>query len=118
MKTREELDRIRQEMPESVRHALEQCEGLSLERHEEHDKYGWYSTGLFRYKGKDILITMDDGRWHMSVNCKHPLGYYELKELRYTFLPDRCHMAQIFPPRAEFVNVAENCYHLYELGND
>lgn len=43
------------------------------------------------------------------------MGYYELKELRYTFLPNRIEVAQIFPPREEFVNLAENCLHLYEI---
>ena len=27
-------------------------------------------------------------------------------------------MAQIFPPREEFVNVNENCFHLYEIDAD
>lgn len=105
-------------MPPHMMAALAACEGCDYSRHEEHDEYGHYSTGLFHYKGKDILITIDDGMWHMSINCDHPIGYYELKEVRYLFIANHRHMAQIFPPRENFVNLEENCFHLFELGSD
>lgn len=79
------------------------------------DDYGVYSTGEFKYHGCDILITIDAGRWHLSISTNHPLGYYELKSIRYKFLPDGMEIAQIFPPRQEFVNIDENCYHLWQI---
>lgn len=115
MKTKEELEKCRVEMPEKMTAYLKKAKNVDLTLHEEQDDYGFYSTGLFRWKGKDILITLDDGKWHLSVNAKHPLGYYEMKEVRYNFCPDRMQMAQIFPPREEFVNMAQNCLHMYEL---
>ena len=115
MKTREELERYRVEIPEPMRAVLAACEGCDYSIHHEEDEYGHYSTGLFHYKGKDILITIDEGLWHVSINCHHIIGYYELKEVRYLFVPDHRHMAQIFPPRKDFVNISENCFHLYEL---
>lgn len=115
MKTKEELERYRIAMPTKMAEVLKKNKGVDLTLHEEQDEYGFYSTGLFRWKGKDILITLDDGMWHVSANTNHPMGYYELKEVRYEFCPNRMQMAQIFPPREEFVNAAENCYHLYEL---
>ena len=118
MKTREELEKCRIQMPESMKKLMAMNEGMDTSLHEERDAYGYYSTGLFRWKGKDILITLDDGKWHLSVNTSHPIGYYELKEVRYNFCPDRMQMAQIFPPREEFVNVADNCFHLFELSED
>lgn len=102
-------------MPENLKAVLAACEGCDFSLHEENDEFGYYSTGLFRILGNDILITIDEGLWHMSINSNHAIGYYELKELRYLFCPDRCHMAQIFPPRKDFVNISENCFHLYEL---
>lgn len=33
------------------------------------------------------------------------------------FMPNDMHVAQIFPPREEFVNVHENCFHLYEMAD-
>ena len=118
MKTKEELEKCRVEIPVAIQAALAACEGCDFSLHEESDEYGHYSTGLFRYKGKDILITIDDGMWHVSINTNHPIGYYELKDVRYQFVADHRHMAQIFPPREEFVNISENCFHLYELNPD
>ena len=82
---------------------------------EREDKYGVYSTGLFAYKGKNVFISVEGGRWHLSVSANHTLGYYELKEIRYKFMPNDMEVAQIFPPREEFINLHENCFHLYEL---
>lgn len=90
--------------------------GMSIPLEEQaEDKYGKYYTGSFLYKGKDVFITIDNGKWHLSVSTNHPLGYNEMKELRYMFLPDSISVAQIFPPRGEFVNIHENCYHLWQL---
>lgn len=79
------------------------------------DKYGVYSTGIFKYKGKTIIINNEDGVWHLSVSANHTLGYYEIKDIRYKFMPDDMGVAQIFPPRNQFVNLHENCFHLWEL---
>lgn len=118
MKTKEELEQYRLEIPLRMQAALAACEGCDFSLHEEQDEYGYYATGLFHYQGKDILITIDEGMWHVSINSDHPLSYYELKELRYLFIADHRHMAQIFPPRSEFINLSENCFHLYELNPD
>lgn len=82
--------------------------------YETDDDYGHYSTGLFSYKGKNVFVNIEEGLWHLSVSADHTLGYYELKEIRYEFLPNGIRAAQIFPPREEFVNLHENCFHLYE----
>lgn len=105
--TFQELDKIRVPAPRNFI--------IEAKEHKEWDKYGQYSTGCFKYKGKIILITIDDNKWHMSVSANPPLGYYELKQIRYEFLPNFIHAAQIFPPREEFVNIHENCYHFYEI---
>ncbi len=79
------------------------------------DGYGVYETGFFEYNGKIIFINKEDDRWHLSVSAGHTLGYYELKDIRYKFMPNDMSVAQIFPPREEFVNVHEYCFHLWEL---
>lgn len=86
--------------------------------HEEDDEHGHYETGFFRYKGKEVFVNIEEGLWHLSVSAKHTLGYYELKEIRYEFLPNAVRIAQIFPPREEFVNLHENCFHLWEISDD
>ena len=39
------------------------------------DEHGVYETGMFTYKGKDILINKEMGEWHLSVSANHTLGY-------------------------------------------
>ena len=108
--TREELEKIRQ----PLNPVLEQ---LFVE-HAEEDEYGCYASGLYKFKGKMVFVNLEQGLWHLSASTDHPIGYYELKEIRYAFLPNRIHAAQIFPPREEFVNIHQNCYHLYEVPYD
>ena len=104
---REELERLRKPLiPGFARLYVE---------HEEEDEHGYYRTGYYVFKGKHIFANFEEGKWHLSVSSKSTLGYYELKEIRYAFLPNRCYMAQIFPPREELVNVHPNCFHLYEV---
>lgn len=114
MKTRQELEKCRQPWPPVMAAAM-QAGGRSLEPVVVEDEHGVYSTGCFRWKGKFIAITIDGGLWHLSASTNHTIGYYELKELRYEFLPDQMYVAQIFPPRSEFVNLHENCFHLWQL---
>lgn len=63
-----------------------------------------------------VLVTIDAGLWHMSVS--HPSRYPrwdELKELRYSILPDEKTFAILFPPKAQYVNLHPNCFHLHEV---
>lgn len=82
------------------------------------DEYGIYSTGIFKYKGMSLIIAIENGKWHLSVSAKFPLGYQQLKDVRYKFLPNNIQVAQIFPPREEFVNVHEYCWHLWEIKDE
>ena len=75
-----------------------------------------------RYKWCSFMVLIsrdpDKGRirWHLSIS--HPTRYPkwdEIKEARYKFLPDEVTMAQILPPRGEYVNVHPNCFHLHEI---
>ena len=104
---RKELEALRKPLPPSF--------PFQIKEHDEVDEYGYYSTGRFQWKGKTILINIEDGKWHLSVTSNHPLGYMETKQIRYMFLLDRICVGELFPPREEFVNIHENCYHLYEI---
>lgn len=108
--TNEELKKYKKPLPLAITK-------LPIEFTEEHieDEYGVYETGFYRYKGKELFINKEMGLWHLSVAAKHTLGYYELKEIRYKFMPNNMQVAQIFPPREDFVNLHEFCFHLYEL---
>lgn len=63
---------------------------------------------------------MRDGKlgWHLSISHPRRLPTYaEMKRARYEFMPDNIYVAQIFPPQSEFVNIHENCLHLWEIEN-
>lgn len=105
--TQEEFKKLKRPIPMSFPFAIKD--------EVRQDEYGVYSTGLFNYKGKNVLINNEDGLWHLSVSANHTLGYYELKEIRYKFMPNDMQVAQMFPPREEFVNLHQNCFHLWEL---
>lgn len=63
-----------------------------------------------------VIVTIDDGAWHLSISTRSALpSYKEMKEARYRFLPNEIYMAEIFPPQEEFVNVAPYCRHLYQI---
>lgn len=54
--------------------------------------------------------------WHLSIS--HPTRYPtwdEICKARYELLPDDVTMAQILPPKSEYVNVHPNCFHLHEI---
>lgn len=117
MKTREQLEKCRRPWPEAVVAAMKEYGGddMDFEPTVVEDDYGVYSTGFFQWKGKEIFITIDAGLWHLSASTNHTIGYYELKELRYEFMPNAMFVAQVFPPREEFVNLDQNCFHLWQL---
>lgn len=67
-----------------------------------------------------IIITREpiDGVpvWHLSISTPNASpSYKEIKQARYHYLPDNLDMAQIFPPKAEFVNLHPFCHHLWEI---
>lgn len=88
---------------------------IKIKDHREEDQFGIYETGIYNYQGMKVVVAVEDGMWHLSVSAKFPLGYQQLKKLRYMFLPNNVCIAQIFPPREEFVNVFENCWHLWQI---
>ena len=62
-----------------------------------------------------VLISMDEGLWHLSIS--HPKRYPtwdEIYEARYRFIPEAVQMVMHLPPRQEYVNVHQNCFHLFE----
>lgn len=64
-----------------------------------------------------IIVTIDNGRWHLSISTNNPKvlpSYKEIKAARYKFIPDEVYMAEIFPPRADFVSISE-VRHLWEV---
>ena len=76
-----------------------------------------YKAGIYKTNsGCVIIVSIDGGKWHLSISHKDRSPTYdEIKEARYAMLPDDIYMAQIFPPKSEFVNLHTNCHHLWQL---
>jgi hypothetical protein len=55
-------------------------------------------------------------RWHLSISHanRYPV-WNEIRDARYALLPDDCTMAMLLPPRAQYVNLHPNCFHLHEI---
>ena len=63
-----------------------------------------------------VCIAKELNKWHLSIShsSRYPT-YDEIKSARYEFIKDSVTMAMFFPPKAEFVNLHKNCFHLYEI---
>ena len=56
-----------------------------------------------------------DGLWkHASISHPRRYPYWtEILEVRYAYFGDDDDVAQILPPRSEYVNINKNCFHLW-----
>lgn len=57
--------------------------------------------------------------WHLSIS--HPWRnptWDEIASARYQLVPDDVSMAMILPPSAQYVNLHEKCFHLFQCGCD
>lgn len=63
-----------------------------------------------------IMVDQEPGHgWHMSISHQERYPTWdEIREARYQFCPDDITMAMLLPPKSEYVNVHNNCFHLYE----
>jgi hypothetical protein len=76
-----------------------------------------HKEGVFKMGRCHVIVTIDNDRWHLSIstnNKKILPSYKEIKAARYKYIPDDVYMAEIFPPKRDFVNVAE-VRHLWEV---
>lgn len=63
-----------------------------------------------------IVGTIPGLGWHLSIT--HPTRYPswdEIADARYTLLPDDVTMAMILPPKAQYVNLHPNSFHLHQI---
>lgn len=76
--------------------------------------------------GREPHESFDRPRWHLSIShrtneARPQPGRYpdwdEIVEARYRFIPDEVRVAQLLPPRAEWVNVHATTMHLWEIND-
>lgn len=74
------------------------------------------STRYFRSSHCSVMLSQDP-LWHISISHPHRYpNWDEIKTARYQLVPDEITMAMILPPKAQYVNVHPNCFHLHEIG--
>jgi hypothetical protein len=66
-----------------------------------------------------VFAGIEVGKWHLSISTPYRYPTWdEIKQARYDFLPDEITIAMILPPKSEYVNVHNYCFHLYEIDGD
>lgn len=73
----------------------------------------------YKFGRCQVIISIENGYLHLSISTPDALpSYAELKAARYVFCPDEIYMAEIFPPKSEFINVHPYCRHLWQIDID
>ena len=71
---------------------------------------------IFKEGDLVIMVSIDDGMWHLSISHKDRYPTLdEIRDARYKYIPDEVTMAMLYPPKAEYVNLCNNCFHLWEI---
>lgn len=57
--------------------------------------------------------------WHLNISTprRNPT-WEEIREARYAFIPDAVTVAMILPPKAEYVNLHNFCFHLHQIPSE
>lgn len=68
--------------------------------------------------GLERVRRQSRARLHLSISCEYRYPTWEeIKDARYSLLPEKLTFAQILPPPDEYVNIHPNCFHLWEIGD-
>jgi len=80
------------------------------------DKNNVLKGGTYREGDLIIMVSVDAGFWHLSIShaSRYPT-FDEIRDARYKYVPDEVTMAMLYPPKAEYVNLHNNCFHLWEI---
>ena len=74
------------------------------------------SEGIYRFGDCMVIVGIDAGSWHLSISCKDRYPTFdEIRDARYKFLPENITVAMLYPPKSEYINIHENCFHLWEM---
>ena len=71
---------------------------------------------VFRAGRCGVILGREVGRWHISIS--HPNRYPtwdEIRYIRYALVPDEAFMGMLLPRKKDYVNLHENCFHLWEI---
>lgn len=74
------------------------------------------TRGYRTESGCTVFVAREPQGWHLSIahSDRYPT-WDEIADVRYALLPDEIHAAIILPPKAEYVNIHNNCFHVHEI---
>lgn len=90
-------------------------QNLFLPETKEGDDFGWF---MVPFKGKWLrcmVAPVSNQEWqHVSVSCqKRCPTWEEMCYIKNLFWDEQDCVVQYHPPKSEYVNIAENCLHLW-----
>jgi hypothetical protein len=63
-----------------------------------------------------VIVAIENERWHLSIANRHRYPTWdEIKEARDLLLPGDIFVAMVMPPKEYYVNLHQNCFHLWEM---
>ena len=66
--------------------------------------------------GCSVIVAVEGGAWHLSIAHRHRYPKWNsIAKARYDLLPADVTMAMLLPPIHEYVNIHENCFHLWQI---
>jgi hypothetical protein len=81
------------------------------------DKHRVYESPIEHLR---VIVAWHPGHgWHLSIS--HPTRYpvwNEIRDARYDLVPDACTMGMLLPPKAEYVALHPNCFHLHQIEDE
>lgn len=86
----------------------------------QYDLPGGVAAEMFIKGGCKVLVSREDHgnklRWHLSISRVNRYPHWEeIKDARYSLLPHELTFAQVLPPPGDYVNIHQNCFHLWEI---
>jgi len=73
----------------------------------------------YKYGSCAVLVGRENGKLHLSIShAKRYPSWDEIKGARYELMPHDITVAMLLPPPEDYINVHQNCFHLWELAPD
>lgn len=71
----------------------------------------------FKFGRCNVMVGVEPNiGWHMSISHhRQNPTWEEIRDARYHFIPDEVTMVMVLPPKSEYVNVHEYCFHLHQV---
>lgn len=84
-----------------------------------HGTRAWRMGDCGIFVSKEPVDMVYGPRWHLSISCQHRYpSWEEIGQARDRLLPDDVFMCIPFPPRAHWLSIHPNCFHLWEFRDD